>query len=259
MGPFLSRDGTSILFTDLSASTRDSGPFVSLRGTDGSPPQRLGEGIAEDLSPDGKWALAFLRGPPVRIVVYPTGTGEPIVLPNGPIERHVQAGTWFPDGRRVLVCGNEPARPPRCYAQDVAGGMPKPVTPEGVLGAWVSPDGRRLLAQGPDGTWQIVPIEGALPPAPRGLRLGDIVAGWSNDGESALVTAAVWNVPSRLERVNLTTGARTLIKELAPADHAGLTYALANMVRNDGREYAYGYGRVLSTLYQIDGLNLSAR
>ena len=158
-GPILSVDGGSILFTDMGAATRYAGPSVSLRGTDGSPPQRLGEGIAEGLSPDGKLALAFVTGPPPRAVLYPTGPGEPIRLPNGPIEQHIQAGAWFPDGRRVLVCGTESGRAPRCYAQDVAGGAPKPVTPEGVIGQWVSPDGRRLLAQGSDGAWQVVALE----------------------------------------------------------------------------------------------------
>jgi len=95
--------------------------------------------------------------------------------------------------------------------------------------------------------------------AARGLQIGDLVAGWSRDGGAAFVTAAWWNLPARLERVDLTTGARTLIRELAPVDRAGVLNAIASGVRNDGREYTYTYQRVLSTLYVIDGVDLSDR
>ena len=45
------------------------------------------------------------RAPP-RLVLYPTGAGEPIRLNAGPIER-LTSVEWFPDGRRLLVCGSE--------------------------------------------------------------------------------------------------------------------------------------------------------
>ena len=100
-----------------SAQRADYG--VVLRKTDGSQPIRLGEGSPPRLSPDGKWAAAIIAAPP-RLVLYPTGAGEPIRLNAGPIERLISV-EWFPDGRRLLVCGSEPARAPRCYAQDLAG------------------------------------------------------------------------------------------------------------------------------------------
>ena len=133
------------------------------------------------------------------------------------------------------------------------------MTPEGVIGQHVSPDGRSLLAQGSDGLWQVVALETGKAVAARGLRRGDIVAGWSSDGGAAFVTTEWWKVPSRLERVNLTSGTRTLDPEWRAVDHAGLTTAIAVVVRNDGRRYSYSYQRLLSTLYQIDGLNLSVR
>jgi len=73
------------------------------------------------------------------------------------------------------------------------------------------------------------------------------------------VTADWYMVPSRLERVNLTTGTRTLVKELAPADRTGVAACIARRVGDDGRQYTYGYDRRLSTLYQIDGVSLSGR
>jgi hypothetical protein len=79
---------------------------------------------------------------------------------------------------------------------------------------------------------------------------------WSTDGRAVFVTGN-GAVPQRLERVDLLTGARSLIKQLAPVDRVGVTYIAVSSVRDDGREYAYSYYRSLSTLYQIDGLNLS--
>ncbi len=205
--PLLSEDGAWVLFTDASA-----GPATLLRRTDGSPPQRLGEGAALGLSPDGKWALAQVSGAKLsHLVLYATGPGEPIVLPKGPIEQ-VTAGAWFPDGRRILVCGNEASHAPRCYVQDVAGGAPKPVTPEGVVGWVLSPDGRRLLAQAPDEVWQVIRLDGGAPATAHGLRPDDRVAGWSTDGRAALVTGT-WPVPARLERVDLRPAHERLSRE----------------------------------------------
>ena len=41
-----------------------------------------------------------------------------------------QAGS--PDGKRLLVAGFEEGKGQRVYVQDLAGGVPRPVTPEGV-------------------------------------------------------------------------------------------------------------------------------
>jgi hypothetical protein len=254
--PTLSRDGAWLLFSDVGAST-SAGPVTLRRRTDGSPPERLGKGSALGLSPDGKWALSGVQGSESsRVMLYATGPGEPIALPRGPIER-VLSADWFPDGRRILVCGNEASHAPRCYVQDVAGGAPKPATAEGMLTtAAPSPDGMRLLGLGPDGVWQIIALDGSPQEIARGLRPDDIAVDWSTDGRAVFVTGN-GAVPQRLERVDLLTGARSLIKQLAPVDRVGVTYIAVSSVRDDGREYAYSYYRSLSTLYQIDGLNLS--
>jgi hypothetical protein len=52
----ISRDGRKILFEE---EGNGGGPnyTVFLRDTDGSPPVRIGEGLALTLSPDAKWAI----------------------------------------------------------------------------------------------------------------------------------------------------------------------------------------------------------
>jgi Tol biopolymer transport system component len=140
--PFLSPDGSMLLFSDESAA---AGPNygVCLRRTDGGPVVRLGEGRAWGLSPDGKWALAIVFTPP-QLVIYRTGPGEARRLPRGDMETYQSAG-WFPDGKSVLVVGNEAGKASRCYAQDVSGGPPRPVTPEGTTNGSVSPAGVQIL------------------------------------------------------------------------------------------------------------------
>ena len=108
---------------------------------------------------------------PPRLVLYPTGAGEPIQLNAAPIER-LTSVDWFPDGRRLLVCGSEAARAPRCYAQDLAGSPPKPLTPE-CRDATLAPDGRTLLLTLQDGSWQLSSIDGGAPSRVRALRPGD--------------------------------------------------------------------------------------
>lgn len=110
--PILSRDGKTLLFTDESVSAGDN-YFVCLRRTDGSPVVRLGEGRAADLSPDGSRAVAWFSSPPF-LRVYPTGPGEAHRLESGKLESYENVA-WFSNGRRLLVCGHEPARAPRCY------------------------------------------------------------------------------------------------------------------------------------------------
>ena len=64
--------------------------------------------------------------------------------------RRLISAEWFPDGKRLLVCGSEASHAPRCYSVDRAGSAPRPMTPEGVL-ATLAPDGKTLLLAMPDG------------------------------------------------------------------------------------------------------------
>ena len=78
--------------------------------------------------------------------MYPTGAGESRRLDSWKIEHHTSA-QWFPDGARVLVCGNEPGHADRCYVQDIRGGPPRAVTPEDTHTGFVSPDSSLVLVR----------------------------------------------------------------------------------------------------------------
>jgi Tol biopolymer transport system component len=250
LSPHLSGDGKLLMFEDESQSA-GANYAVSLRKTDGSTVVRLGEGSPTALSPDATQALAYVNSPP-QIVIYPIGPGEPLRLKSGSLERFVPR-RWFPDGKRVVVCGNEPSKPYRCYEQDLIGGLPKPLTPDGLDVGPISPDGRAIVAISPDRTKLIVSLgDRSARPAP-GVTADDDVLAWSRDGQSLFVQRQP-AIPARLERVDLSTGRRTMIRELAPPDRAGLTAVIGVDIVNDGQIYAYAYWKRVSRLFVVRGV-----
>ena len=72
----LSDDGRQVLFSETGEGG-GAGYSTFVRGLDGSPAVRIGEGVGFEFSPDGKSVLALLGSPTDReIVIYPTGPGE---------------------------------------------------------------------------------------------------------------------------------------------------------------------------------------
>jgi hypothetical protein len=61
-------------------------------------------------------------------------------------------------------------------------------------------------------------------------------------------------IPARSERVDLATGRAEPFREIAPPDRTGVVTLQGVQVVLDGRSYAYGYGRLLSTLFIVDGV-----
>ncbi len=244
----LSQDGETLLFAETAVGANYA---VCLRKTDGSPVVRLGEGWPADLSADGKWALAVLQTRPQQLVIYPTGAGETRRLERANLESYATA-QWFRDGRSVLICGNETGKETRFYVQQISGGAPRPVTPEGTRDGWLSPDGKLVLARGSGGEYLLFPIAGGEPRAVPGLTETDIVAHWSLDGLSVLAYRRA-EIPSRIERVFLDTGQRRLFKELAPADRAGLLSLRGVFVTDDLRAYAYTTYHQVASLFVSEG------
>ncbi|HEY3204266.1 MAG TPA: protein kinase [Thermoanaerobaculia bacterium] len=246
----LSADGRSLLFTEYSGVFGNN-YAVGLRKTDGSPVVRLGEGWVGDLSPDGRWALAVVPTSPDRLMLYPAGPGEPRRLESGDI-REYSSARWFPDGKRILVCGTEAKHASRCYAQDVSGGKPQPVTSEGSRNGIVSPDGTLLLVQGSRDEYQLYPSAGGEPRPVSSLAPDDVVARWTADGRGVLATP--WSeVPARLERVDLATGRRDLVHRLAPPDLAGVVRIQNAAVASDENLYAYSAIQRRSDLFLVEG------
>ena len=72
----LSSDGQTLLFSD-DAPAGGINYALCPRKPIESPVVRLGDGNAQGISPDGKWALSIVPPSPMRLMLYPTGAGEP--------------------------------------------------------------------------------------------------------------------------------------------------------------------------------------
>ncbi len=258
----LSSDGRQLLFTEQSGVVGNN-YAVCLRGSDGSPVVRLGEGQALDLSPDGKWAVANMFAKPAHLMLYPTGAGQPRQLDPGPVVQFSSA-RWFADGSRLLVCGAEASRPQRCYVQDASGGPPKPVTPDDTHTGAVSPDGATVLVRrGGSGArsgassasiqavFELYPVAGGEPTAVPALKPDDAIIGWHKDGQSIIVSNGL--LPTRVERVPLRDGQRELLRTIAPTDVPGALYIGGVTIAEDPNVYAYYINQELSRLFLIAG------
>jgi Tol biopolymer transport system component/predicted Ser/Thr protein kinase len=248
----LSVDGKKLFFTE-SGEAGGENYSAYLRGTDGSPAIRLGDGVGFALSPDGRWALAGLPKPPVQFTLLPTGAGESRALTHDQINR--MDARWFPDGKHVLFSADEPGKGVRLYVQDIEGGTPKPITNEGVNGSLiaVSPDGKQVAFVNTDQKPSLLAIDsGEIRPIP-GLGVEDAPIGWSSDGRSIFVYR-LGEVPATVNKLELATGRKQVIKQLVPPDVSGVTDISSILITPDGNNYVYEYGRTLSDLYLVNDL-----
>ena len=248
----ISHDGKTLLFAEV-GEAGGSTYGVYIRGTDGSPAIRLGDGNPQALSPDGNWVLALTHSTPLQLFLLPTKAGEPRAITNDSID-HEAAG-WTPDGKHVVFAGNEPDKGIRIYVQDLNGGKPKAISPEGggIPVILVSPDGKYVEGVDVNGARVLYPLDGGDPRPVLGVLPNEHMVGFSADSKSIFVHNFA-GLPSMIYRVDLATGKRTPWKQIAPADPAGVDAIGGVSITPDEKSYVYSYSRTLSDLYVVDGL-----
>jgi eukaryotic-like serine/threonine-protein kinase len=214
---------------------------------------RLGDGLGISVSPDGKWVIASPPSPPAQLVLLPTGPGEGKPLTHDSIN-HSRA-RWLPDGQRFLFSGKEPGHAARIYRQDSPDAKPVPVSPEGIdpLVLVLSPDGQQVVGVGPDEKAYFYPVAGGEPKAVPGIEPGEQPIQWSDDGKT-IYFYRLGDLPAKVYRLDLSTGHKTLWKELMPSDSAGVSRIGPILLTPDGKSCFYGYHRILSDLYLVEGL-----
>ena len=256
----LSADGKTVLFDEEGVGggvqygdSKELTYAVYIRNTDGSPAIRLGEGVADALSPDQKWVIVQTPGSPEQLRLLPTGAGETQPLTNDTINH--QWARWFPDGKRFVFSGNEPGRGVRLYTQDLSGGTPKAISPEGVdaTAFAVSPDGLQVVGIGPDEKGYSYPSAGGDPRIVNGMEPGDIPIIWNLDGRS-IYLYRTGEVPAKVYQLELATGKKTIRKQIVPVDTTGVSTIGPIQVTPDGKTYVYGFHRTLGDLYLVEGL-----
>ncbi len=248
----ISPDGKVLLFTEAGEG---GGPNYSVyqRKIGEISAVRLGDGLAISVSPDGRWVIASPPSTPAQLVLLPTGPGEAKPLTHDSIN-HSRA-RWLPDGRRFLFSGKEPGHAARIYLQDSSEAKPVPISPEGIdpLVLVLSPDGQQVVGVGPDEKAYFYPVAGGEPKAVPGIEVGEQPIQWSDDAK-AIYFYKPGDLPANVYRLELSTGRKTLWKALMPSDSAGVSRIGPILITPDGKSCLYGYHRILSDLYLVEGL-----
>ena len=242
----LSRDGQTLLFSEGGVA-EGANQAVYVRRTDGSPAVRMGDGVAQALSPDERW-IVTLRNE--RLVLLPTGAGEPKTIPTPGLE--VQGASWFPDGKRILFFAAARGQRSRVYTADLVGSAPRPITPEGFAGWHVSPDGRFFLARDDDRSVFLFPVDSSEPRPLRGIASRELLVGFDMAGTGLFLASR--GLPLKIARYDIASGRRELWKEIPVSDPAGVVQFNNIVLTPDGQSYAYTFVRMLSRLYVVDGL-----
>jgi eukaryotic-like serine/threonine-protein kinase len=118
---------------------------------------------------------------------------------------------------------------------------------------WPSPDGNLVAAIGPDQRGYFYPVGGGQPRPIPGSAVGDLPIGWSADGRSLYIVRR-GEMPALVYRLELATGHKNLWKRLMPSDPAGVNIIFPILLTPDGKSHVYGYRRILSNLYLVEGL-----
>jgi hypothetical protein len=248
----LSSDGSLLLF-DESGEGGGAAGGVYLRPTDGSSAVRLSDGLGVALSPDSSWALTRTLTEPSHFVLVPVRAGQPQAFPPDGLGRPAY-GNFFPDGSKFAFESSAPGHGTRLYLQTLSGGAPRAISEEGLNASriFVSPDGRWIPAIGPDFRIHLYPSGGGPSRDLAASKPDDYPAGWSVDGKTLYVSRT--GIPCTVDRIDIETGVRTAVRELAGSDAAGITSFGPARVTPDGRTMTIGLNRILSTLYRIRNL-----
>jgi eukaryotic-like serine/threonine-protein kinase len=139
----------------------------------------------------------------------------------------------------------------RTFLVDLADGKPKPITPEAIVAAMPSPDGKYVAGRTAEHEL-VFPLDGGEPVSinfPRGFE----TARWSEDGKAFYIYRLA-EIPMKIYRFEIATGKMTPIRELTPIDRAGVVRIAPVVTNSRASEFAYSYYQTLSVLYVVSGL-----
>jgi eukaryotic-like serine/threonine-protein kinase len=260
----VSRDGKYAVINDWSGSGGlDYDTYLAR--LDGSPAVLLGGGLGGDISPDDKWVTSILSSQPTKVLLLPAGVGETKTITASNFRYRDAA--WASDGHRLVVRASESDRPMRFWVQDIRGGSPRPLTPEGIPGVFVTVNrSDYVCARDGAGAALLYPIDGGEPKPVNGVTERDDVIGGSPESEVVYVSPDALATPQQTSqeilrilkmnvvKVNIVTGRRQPFVTVSPSDTAGIVGLDRPHFTSDGKQYVFNQYRDLSVLYVVTGL-----
>jgi WD40 repeat protein len=255
----ISRDGRMLPLTGL--NTIDPNYDLMVRKMDGSAAVRIGSGRAQEISADGRWVLSVTPSAPRRVFLVPTGAGESRQVDVGDLEPIL--ATFVPRGFTVAVAGQRSGSPALTIV-DINTGRRTDIDASMLAGrafsrrrvspTYVAPDASLVAIGADDGTVMAWTLAGAGPREIASLGPREVFAGWATDPSHIYVVS--WSSPvARVSSVDLMSGQRRSVREIRIEDPAGMLMTMPDLFLSaDAGSYVYGFTRMLSTLYLVDGL-----
>ena len=253
----VSADGQILFSANAPTDTPGGTEVAVIRGIDGSPARVLGDGKANDLSLDGRWAL--VTSPTGSVVALPTGPGQAREIKTPGVE--VWSARWFRDGKRLLALARAPPGPEiHLYLLDGGSSPPRRVSDVTVneRALELSPDERRVAVVVANDRVAVVSLEDGTSREVPGA--SGIPRRWHSARE-LWVSRSGQNMPAEntLLRIDVETGKILEKRVYRPADPSGTTSRLDLALAPDERGVAYSEGRIAGSLYLVRGLLPGAR
>jgi hypothetical protein len=166
----------------------------------------------------------------------------------------VETAKWFPSSdAKIILTGSEANRQMRTFSQELSGGQPIPITPEGIVGVLLSPDERRLIAADETGRQGVYSFaDHAFKPI-AGLEHGERILRWNSAGNAVFIFNPL-QLPIKIYQLDPSSGTRSLVTEIVPRSTSGLMGDVYLFVTPDGRSAIYGLRRYLIDLFEVNGL-----
>jgi dipeptidyl aminopeptidase/acylaminoacyl peptidase len=245
--------GGRILFDESGEAAGGRGVSYLYSARDGGT-QRLGDGYAMSLSPDGAHALLLSHVDRTRFRLVPIGGGQPRDVPAIGLE--YQWGRFFPDGRHLLVLANHPGESLRLYRVTLDGATPPQAisAPGMVRHAAISADGTRVAWLSGEGKLMLGEL-GAQPPVEIPVQEPLAPLRFTADGRRIYVQhVRGTSLPVAVSLLDLATGKLSPWRQFAPADTVGIDLLTRILIAPDERTTVFSVRRILSDLYVASGL-----
>jgi hypothetical protein len=117
----------------------------------------------------------------------------------------------------------------------------------------ISPDAKKLATTGPGRQVFLCPLDGGKPRLLESLQPGDLPIRFSADGR-ILYCSRPGNATAEILRCDMERPRFEVFRQVRLRDPAGAISLFPIDITPDGAHYIYGYMRILSDLYLVDGL-----
>ncbi|HSP16793.1 MAG TPA: protein kinase [Thermoanaerobaculia bacterium] len=228
-------------------------PIVGLVPLDGSPLTELARGGSYGFSADQRSVLVQQK--PRELAFVPIGAGERVVLSPTKLDAIAWAAV-VPNGKSLMLAGvvNNTMR---IYEKPIAGGELRPISNEPVYFPWitVSPDSASVAAIGPTRRLTVYSVgDGKAAIIPTSVP-GDFPIRFADDGSLLYVRSE--RMPEVVYRFDFRTQRESVVREITPADPAGVLWASPTIgsMTGDAQCYCYQSAQVLSKLILARGFD----